>query len=174
MLSSLLSLDCVACPVNVVGSVSSIVESGSFQVRFPGLAHSSITCLLPSSKNIFTYRPKVVLLLWILFALNVSVCHTIMSVHCSLVVTCRERACLLAFLYVMFSCVFVTFQCGAHGQVWYLIVSIPHLCLLPYFATGEMMNIEFYFIAFWLSLPRKPVVRITDLLNMTSFLYHRH
>ena len=57
------------------------------------------------------------------------VCHAVVSVHCSLVVTCWERADLFAVLYVMFSCVFVTFLC-----VWYLIVSIPDLCLLPYFA----------------------------------------
>ena len=42
--------------------------------------------------------------------------------------------CLVCFLYmfVMFSCVFVTFPYGDRGQVWYLIVSIPYLCLLPY------------------------------------------
>ena len=32
---------------------------------------------------------------------------------------------LLALLYVMFSCVIVTFSCVVLGQVWYLIVSIP-------------------------------------------------
>ena len=26
---------------------------------------------------------------------------------------------------------FVTFPCGVLGQVWYLIVSIPDLCLFP-------------------------------------------
>ena len=36
------------------------------------------------------------------------------------------------FLYMLFSCVFVTFPFGILGQVWYLIVSIPDLCLLPY------------------------------------------
>ena len=30
-------------------------------------------------------------------------------------------------LFVMFTCVFVTFQYGILGQVWYLIVSIPDL-----------------------------------------------
>ena len=30
-------------------------------------------------------------------------------------------------------CVFVTFPCGALGQVWYLIASNPDLCLLTYF-----------------------------------------
>ena len=36
-------------------------------------------------------------------------------------------------LFVMFDCVFVTFQCGILGQVWYLILSIPDLCHLSYF-----------------------------------------
>ena len=61
------------------------------------------------------------------------VCHAFLYVHCSVVVTCWERANLLALLYVMFSCGFVTCPCGVLGQVWYLIVSIPDLCLLTYF-----------------------------------------
>ena len=48
-------------------------------------------------------------------------------------VTCWERADLLALLCGMFSCVFVTFPYGVLGQVWYLIVSIPDRCILPYF-----------------------------------------
>ena len=36
------------------------------------------------------------------------VCHAFLSVHCSLVVTCSERADLLALLYVIFVCVLVT------------------------------------------------------------------
>ena len=36
--------------------------------------------------------------------------------------------------FVMSNCVFVTFPCGALGQVWYLIVSIPDLCSLSYFS----------------------------------------
>ena len=39
---------------------------------------------------------------------------------------------LLALLCMMFSCVFVTFSYGVLGQVWYLILSIPDRCLLPY------------------------------------------
>ena len=35
-------------------------------------------------------------------------------------------------LIVMSNCAFVIFQCGILGQVWYLIVSIPDLCLLSY------------------------------------------
>ena len=34
---------------------------------------------------------------------------------------------LMALLYGMFSCVFVTFPCGVLGQVWYLIVLIPDI-----------------------------------------------
>ena len=36
-------------------------------------------------------------------------------------------------MFVMFNCVFVTYPCGILGQVGYLIVSIPDLCLLSYF-----------------------------------------
>ena len=61
------------------------------------------------------------------------VSHAALSVPRSLVVTSWERADLLAFLCVVFSCVFVIFPCGVLGQVWYLIVSIPELCLLLYF-----------------------------------------
>ena len=60
--------------------------------------------------------------------------NPIKNVTCSLAVTCREWADLLALLYVMFYCVFVTFPCGVLGHVWCLIVSIPDLCLLSYFA----------------------------------------
>ena len=37
-------------------------------------------------------------------------------------------------LCVMFSCVFVTFPYGVPGQVRYLIVLIPDLCLVLYFS----------------------------------------
>ena len=36
-------------------------------------------------------------------------------------------------LFVVFICVFVAFQCGILGQVWYLIVLILDLCSLSYF-----------------------------------------
>ena len=47
---------------------------------------------------------------------------------------------LFALLYVMFSCGFVTFPFGALGQVWYLIVSIPDICLLTYY---HKLNLKF-------------------------------
>ena len=45
-------------------------------------------------------------------------------------VTCCERAGLLALVGVMFSYVFIIFPYSVLGQVWYLIVSIPDLCPL--------------------------------------------
>ena len=57
------------------------------------------------------------------------VCHAFASVHCCPMVTCLERADLLALV-----CVFVTFPCGTLGQVWYLIESIHDLCHLSNFA----------------------------------------
>ena len=68
--------------------------------------------------------------LFLLFMFRV--CHVFLSVPCSLVVTCWERAELLALLYVAFYRVFVTFPCDVLGRVWCLIVSIPDLCLLSY------------------------------------------
>ena len=50
----------------------------------------------------------------------------------SLVVTCWERADLLALVCDVYNCIFVTFPCGILGQVWYLIESIPDLCRLSY------------------------------------------
>ena len=49
---------------------------------------------------------------------------------------------LLALLCDVFSCDFVTFPHGVLSQVRYLIVSIPDLCLLPYFhcLVNEMDN----------------------------------
>ena len=40
------------------------------------------------------------------------------SVYCCLVVTCWERADLLALVGDVY-CIFVTFTCGILGQVWY-------------------------------------------------------
>ena len=60
------------------------------------------------------------------------VSHAFASVHCCLVVTCWERADLLALVGDVY-CIFVTFPCGILGQVWYLIVLFPDLCRLSYF-----------------------------------------
>ena len=60
------------------------------------------------------------------------VSHASTSVHCCLVVSCWERADLLALVGDVY-CIFVTFPCGSLGQVCYLIVSFPDLCRLSYF-----------------------------------------
>ena len=67
------------------------------------------------------------------------VCHAFLSVQCSIVVTCWERANLLALLCVIFLCVFVTLSCGVLDQVWYLLVSIPDLCFLTYFYHDKIL-----------------------------------
>ena len=71
------------------------------------------------SSSIFTDRSKAAFLLWILFCYLcfVCVCHTVLYVTCSLLVTCWESADLLALLYVMLSCASVTFPYGVLGQV---------------------------------------------------------
>ena len=60
----------------------------------------------------------------------------------SLVVTCWQRADLLALLCMVFSCVFVTFLHGDLGQVCYLIVPIPDLCILHYFDVTERIGLN--------------------------------
>ena len=57
--------------------------------------------------------------------------------------SCWEMADLLALLYVMFYCVFVTFPCGVLGQAWCLIVSIPDLCLLFCFVSQVYIEMEY-------------------------------
>ena len=54
------------------------------------------------------------------------------SVYMCLVVTCWERADLLALVCGVLLCV-CYFPIGILGQVWYLILSIPDLCTLSYF-----------------------------------------
>ena len=59
------------------------------------------------------------------------VSHAFASVHCCLVVTCWEKADLLALVSDVY-CNFVTFPCGILDQVWYLIVLFPDIYLLSY------------------------------------------
>ena len=44
--------------------------------------------------------------------------------------------------WLKFSCVFVTFSCGVLGQVWYMIISIPDLCLLTYFVHYNFLKLH--------------------------------
>ena len=68
-------------------------------------------------------------------------CYAFASVHCCLVVTCLERADLLALVCDVY-CGFVTFSCGIPGQVWHLIVSIPDLCNLSYFYYPNFLTLN--------------------------------
>ena len=69
------------------------------------------------------------------------VCRALAAVYCCLVITCWQRADLLA-LVVMFNFVSVTFPCGTCilGQVWLLIVSTPYLCRLSYFVDESVIG----------------------------------
>ena len=60
-------------------------------------------------------------------------CHTVLSVPCSLVVTCWERADLLTLLYVMFSCVlsFFIWYPGS-GVIFEKRVAFCYLCFVSY------------------------------------------
>ena len=62
--------------------------------------------------------------LFFLFMFHICFCYAVLSVFCSLVITCRERAGLLAVLCgvfsSLFSCVYVTFPCGVLAQFWLL------------------------------------------------------
>ena len=45
--------------------------------------------------------------------------------------------------FVISNSVFVTFPCGILGHVWYLIVTIPDLCQLSYFACVKIFLLRF-------------------------------
>ena len=59
------------------------------------------------------------------------VSHAFTSVHCCLMVTCWQRADLLALVGDVY-CIFVTFPCTILGPVSYLIVSFLDLCRLSF------------------------------------------
>ena len=65
------------------------------------------------------------------YILYVFVMFLCASVYCCLVVTCWERADLLALVCDVLLRV-CYFPIGIQGQVWYFIVSIPDLCPLLY------------------------------------------
>ena len=73
-------------------------------------------------------------------SLHVCLCYGVSSVPCNLVNTCWERADLLTFLRAVFSCVFVPFTYDVPGQVWYLILSLPDLCLLSILKTLHLQK----------------------------------
>ena len=96
-----------------------------FQIRiniYLSLSTSEIWVrLVPSnmfkpSRDFFTDRSEAVLLLWIFYLFICVSCRAVLSVPCSRLVTCWECADLLTLLFVMFSCVFVTFPIWCPGS----------------------------------------------------------
>ena len=89
------------------------------------------------SSNFLTDCFKAMLRFWILFCyLCFMFVFVILSCLFLVAFNCLESADILALLCVLFLVYFgviVTFPYGLLGQVWYLIVSIPDLCLLAYF-----------------------------------------
>ena len=94
--------------------------------------------MLKTSSNLLMTVPRRISFvdffcyLWFMFVFLTLSC--LFLVH-SPVITCWERADLLALLCVVFSCVCVTFPYGVPCQVRYLIVSVPDLCLSLFFNT---------------------------------------
>ena len=88
------------------------------------------------------------------------VSHAFASVDCCLVVTCWERADLLALLDDVY-CIFVTLPCGILCRVWYLIVSFPDLCRLSYCVQKAAMLVSADIVR-----PRKQKIKI--LLKITK------
>ena len=82
------------------------------------------------------------------------VSHALASVHCCLVVTCWERADLLA-LFGDVCCIFVTFPCGTLGQVWYLIVSFLIFAVFLSFICIMVLGFALLIISFLLKYPMK-------------------
>ena len=100
----------------------------------------------------FTDRSKAVLLLWIFYVFiclvfAMSLCA---SVYMCLVVTCWENADLLALVcgVLLWVC---HFPIGILGQVWYLVVSIPDLCILTYFELINDHSFKFRITCLWAS-----------------------
>ena len=100
--------------------------------------------MFKTSSNFLTDCSKAVLCLWIPFCylFHICLCHTVLYVPCSLVFICWERSALLS---VRFSFVFVNYPYDVLGQVWYMTVSIPDHCLLPYFYCSKLKPL-FHFL----------------------------
>ena len=81
-------------------------------------------------------------LLWTFLLFMFCVCHAVLYVHCSIVATCWESVGLLALLYLMFSCVIVTYPCVVLGRVWSTIASIPDICLILNYIYHTLASIK--------------------------------
>ena len=76
--------------------------------------HVSVLIHIRNKGEVGTVNPEMflltskVVLLFVAFSCYSCFCHTVLSVPCSLAVTCLERADHLALLFMMSACVFVT------------------------------------------------------------------
>ena len=86
--------------------------------------------MLKQSSNVLTDRSKE-LLLWSLLLIAFRICLSNYLFLAALDHLLGKGLPLGSFVCDVFLC-FVTFPYGVLGQVWYLIVLIPNLCLLPY------------------------------------------
>ena len=77
------------------------------------------------------------------------VLHAFASVHCCQVVTCWERADLLALVGDVY-CIYVTFPCGIQGHMWYSIVSFP---IFAVFLTFIMVHFHMHVDRISMDLP---------------------
>ena len=105
------------------------------------------------------------------------VSHAFASIHCCLVVTCWERADILALVGYVY-CIFVTFLCGILDQVWYLIVSIPDLCRLSYFYCLNFKVSTFFLISniFFINIgvfSNSDISNIEHVVNALALFWYR-
>ena len=107
-------------------------KSMSYLIFVQALAFTKTLSSISTNLYIFTDRSKAVLLLLINCVISVLCLSRLASVHYCPVVTCWERADILALVCGVKLC-FGGFPCGILGQMWYLTVSIPNLCPLSYF-----------------------------------------
>ena len=97
--------------------------------------------------------------------------HTVVSIPCNLVVTYWERADLLAIVYLVFLLCCVTFLHSVLNQAWYLIVSIPDLCLLYFLLRWLhlwLVRVRANLYVYVAGLPRKCVVYHGSVIPMPS------
>ena len=93
----------------------------------------------PSSKIFVLKVPRRYFFCGLFVGFFVScVSHAFATIHCCLVVTCWERADLLALLGYVY-CIFLNFPCGILAQVWYLIVLFLDLCCRSYFYSSNQI-----------------------------------